>query len=364
MVVCERCVMDSTAIDFVTSDLGCNFCDDFSSKFSIGSELSQRQSIENLLVSVERSRSKNYDCIVGVSGGVDSSYVLYLVVKAGLRPLAVHLDNGWNSELAVSNINNLIESLGVDLYTHVIDWEENKNLQRSFFAADVVDIEMLMDNAMLRLNYSAAKKFGLRYILSGSNSATEGMRMPRNWNWLKFDAANIKSIHKRFGNLPIKTHKLTSISGFIWNEYFRKVKWIPFLDYYDYVKEDALAILERECGYKRYPYKHYESVFTRFYQGYILPKKFGIDKRKLHLSTLIVSGQMTRDEALELLSQDPYPNQDQLRSDYEFVLDKLGFTEAEFAHYLSRPRVEHDHYRSYRWVWDMLVKLRKKLVKA
>jgi N-acetyl sugar amidotransferase len=358
--------MDESAVDIVFDAEGvCNYCRDFEKKWRTGtSEVPHAQvSCERLVRAIKNSRKgAKYDCVIGVSGGVDSSYVLYLAKKSGLNPLAVHLDNGWNSELAVHNINSLVTSLDVDLYTHVIDWEENRDLQRSFLSANVIDIEMLMDNAMLALNYQVAREVGTRWILSGSNTATEGMAMPKNWNWLKFDSKNIRAIHKRFGTVPIKTHKLISVPGFLYNRYIRRIDWLPFLDYFDYRKQDALDILQREVGYKPYPYKHYESVFTRFYQGYILPKKFGVDKRRLHLSTLIMTGQMTREIAVVHLASSPYPDQEQMKSDYDFVLKKLGFSVQEFAAYISEPPVPHSHYPSERWLWDGLSALRRRIL--
>jgi len=283
---------------------------------------------------------------VGVSGGVDSSYALYLAVKSGLRPLAVHLDNGWNSELAVHNIATLVRTLGVDLYTHVIRWEENRDLQRAFMAAHVIDIEMLMDSAMLATNFRAARKFGVRFILSGSNSTTEGMVMPAGWNHHKWDARNARAIHGRFGTRRVPSHPLYSLREMFLDRHVRRIRWLSFLDYFDYRKADAVELLQRELGYKPYPYKHYESVFTRFYQGEILPRKFGVDKRRLHLSALVVSGQMTRGEALAMLDAPPYPDAAQLREDREFVGKKLGYSPEEMETYLAAPPVPHSAYPS------------------
>ncbi len=350
--------MDETAqpIKFNTNGQ-CNYCEDF----LVGHRLSNSNnkiSREKFLEKVKQSGSKrDYDCIVGVSGGLDSSYALVLAVKSGLRPLAVHLDNGWNSDLAVTNINNLVSRLNVDLYTQVIDWEENKDLQKSFIKANVVDIELLMDNAMLSLNYRLASKYGLKFILSGSNTATEGVRMPESWNWLKFDAKNIRAIHKKYGTKKIKTHKLISVSSFFYYRFLCKIDWVPFLDYYEYRKDDALKLLEEEYDYRRYPYKHYESVFTRFYQGHILPNKFKIDKRKLHLSNLILTDQLSRSKALELLSEDPYPSNEQFKTDFNFVLKKFEMSEDEFEHYLSEPRVEHSKFPNSKKTWDQLKKI-------
>lgn len=346
--VCTRCVMDPSASDITFDAAGvCSYCTDFLARLEkIRRSVGESQArVDDFIARVKaEGRGKDYDCIVGVSGGVDSSYALLLAVERGLRPLAVHLDNGWNSELATHNITNLVTGLGVDLYTHVIDWEENRDLQRSFFAAHVVDIELLMDNAMYALNYKQAAKQGLRWILGGTNLATEGMHMPPGWNHYKFDERNIRRIQARFGTHRIKTHPLMSTTDYLWWEYVRHVRWVSFLDYFPYDKFQALDRLQKECGYKPYPYKHYESVFTRFYQAYILPRKFGCDKRRTHLATLVASGQMTRADAMAMLETPPYPDPQQEKDDREFVIKKLGFTDETFGAYMQAPPVPHASY--------------------
>lgn len=361
--VCTRCVMDTSAPQIVFDANGvCNYCKEFLAKVQSAKAVAadHRAHREELLQRIRADgRGKDYDCVVGVSGGVDSSYVLYLAVRHGLRPLAVHLDNGWNSELAAHNIANLVRRLDVDLYTHVINWQENRELQLSFFKAHVVDIELLMDNAMLALNYQQAAKYGLHHVLSGNNLATEGMRMPEGWYHFKFDVRNIRGIQRRFGRMPIKTHPLMSTVDFVWYEFVRRIKRVPFLDYFPYNKSDALQTLEHEVDYKPYPYKHYESVFTRFYQAYILPRKFGIDKRRVHLSSLIISGQMTREQALELLATPPYPDPRQEAQDRTFVLKKLGFSEEAFEQYMRTPGVPHARYGSELWFNNLLLRVYK-----
>lgn len=363
--VCTRCVMDTTAADIVFDDRGvCNYCKAFEDKLQTARarSLASPDRRERFIASVKAAgQGHDYDCVVGVSGGVDSSYALYLTVKHGLRPLAVHLDNGWNSELATHNIANLVRRLNIDLFTHVIDWEENRDLQRSFFAANVADIELLMDNAMYALNYQQASARGIRWILAGTNLATEGMAMPPGWNHYKFDEKNIRAIQRRFGTMPIKTHPLMSTVDYIWYEYARRIRWISLLDYFCYEKATALETLRRECDYKPYPYKHYESVFTRFYQGYILPRKFGYDKRRGHLAALIVTGQMTRDAALETLKESPYPDTAQEQQDRIFVMKKLGFNEEEFSKYMSAPPVSHDVYGSEEPVYRALLKVNQRV---
>lgn len=363
--VCTRCVMDTTATDIVFDEHGiCNYCKAFEARLraAVTKGVATDARRERFIAEVKAAgKGHDYDCVVGVSGGVDSSYALYLTVKHGLRPLAIHLDNGWNSELATHNIADLVSRLRVDLHTHVIDWEENRDLQRSFFAANVVDIELLMDNAMYALNYQQAAAHGTRWILAGTNMATEGVAMPSGWNHYKFDARNIRAIQRRFGAVPIKTHPLISTLDFVWYEYVRRIRWVSFLDYFPYDKFQALDILQRDCDYKPYPYKHYESVFTRFYQGYILPRKFGYDKRRGHLTALVVTGQMTRDAALQMLEHSPYPDAGQEQQDRAFVMKKLGFSEGQFAAYMSAPAIAHAVYGSEEPLYRALLKINNAL---
>lgn len=364
--ICTRCVMDTTAPDIEFDDEGvCNFCKDYEERCNhvvFEDHDSKSAKRKALIEKIKKDGiGKEYDCIVGVSGGVDSSYVLHLAIQEGLRPLAVHMDNNWNSELAVNNINNLITSLGVDLYTHVIDWEEYRELMQSFFDADVIDLELLYDNAMTAVNYNLARKYGIKYLLSGSNLATEGIKMPQGWNWIKTDARNIRAIAKT-RNVKIKTFPIISTLEFVINRVIRKIQWVSILDLYDYNKEDALALLEQNYGYKRYPYKHYESIFTRFYQGYILPEKFGVDKRKLHLSTLIMSKQITRDQAVEALKDNPYPEIDKLEEDKEYFLKKMKWNVTKLGIYISKPEVNHIAFSSEYIIWQFFRKIKRKFL--
>lgn len=363
--ICSRCIMDTSAPEIsFDAEERCNFCSEFLKRMAAGGGFfeKKRQELPGLIAAIkQQGRGKPYDCIVGVSGGVDSSYALYLAKQQGLRPLAVHLDNGWNSELAVKNIESLIRKLDVDLHTHVIEWRENRDLQISFFKAGVIDIELLMDNAMLKLNYEQAADRGVHHILAGTNQATEGIRMPASWNHFKLDAVNIRAIQRRFGTRPIRTHPLMGVTDFLRFKYAAKVEWLSFLDYVNYDKQAALDVLVQEIGYRPYPYKHYESVFTRFYQGYILIRKFGVDKRRVHLSTLICSGQMSREAALEKVAEPAYPDPVQLATDRAFVLKKLGFSEAWFEDYLAAPGEPHAAFPSTRKAYDLLISLNRRL---
>lgn len=350
---CSYCVMDGSASDIEFDNLGrCGYCKELEAKLSSSGSMwlaseDRAEALRSLASKIKsQGKGKPYDCVIGVSGGVDSSWVLVEAVKLGLRPLAVHMDNGWNSNLAVSNISNLLDELGLDLFSYVIDWEEYKALMNAFFESDVIDIELLYDNALHEVCYSQARKYGLKTILSGSNISTEGIRMPPGWAWIsKWDGRNIKAIAKNFG-AEVRRFPLFTTWRWIIYTYVFRVRWVPFLDYLDYRKEAALETLESQYGYQRYPYKHYESVFTRFYQGYILPKKFNVDKRRVHLSGLIVTGQMTREIALDLLKSDPYVDEFELNRDKDYFLTKMGWEESKLMDYLARPGVPHERYGS------------------
>ncbi|QSX36031.1 N-acetyl sugar amidotransferase [Shewanella sedimentimangrovi] len=338
--------MNSNVPEFVITEDGCNFCDAMvnANKRELLTDRERNSFIESVKFS---GKSKPYDCIIGLSGGLDSSYALHLAVNAGLRPLAVHMDNGWNSELAQNNIANLVSALGVDLYTHVIDWDEYREMMQSFFDADVLDIELLYDNAMLAVNYQLAKKYNLKYILAGTNNATEGIPMPKGWNWYKYDKKNIQSIGSKLGNkLSDKSFPYISTLDRVIFRQFYKINWVSFLDYFQYNKETAKELLVENYKYKPYPYKHYESVFTRFYQGYILPEKFKVDKRLPHLSALVVNGQISRAEGIELLKTSPYPSERELQLDKDYFLKKMGWNEKHLEEYLKRPEVSHNAYDS------------------
>ena len=342
----------------------CSYCTEFLARWNARDSAGAPRRKAALAAFVEgvraRGKGRPYDCIVGVSGGVDSSWVLVNAVRMGLRPLAVHMDNGWNSELAQNNIANLVRGLGVDLYTHVIDWPEYRGLMQAFFDADVIDVELLYDNAMLAVNCRQAMRLGTRYILSGTNNATEVMRMPAEWSWCKLDKRNIKALGATEG-IRLRTFPAIGTLGYVWYTAVRRLRWVWFLDYLDYNKSAALAELQSACGYKPYPYKHYESVFTRFYQGYILPQKFGVDKRRLHFSSMIVSGQMTREQALEGLEGIPYPSEDALEADKTYFVKKMGWTRSQLDDYIQRPPRPHTNHASESRLFEACVRARKLL---
>jgi N-acetyl sugar amidotransferase len=351
--------MDTSAPDIEFGPDGiCNYCTEYLQNIDrvlahSPEELEARRTA--FLKEVKAAgRGKRYDCVMGVSGGADSSWAVFQACKLGLRPLAVHMDNGWDSELAQENIENLVRKLGVDLYTHVIDWDEYRDLQQAFFDADVVDIELLYDNAMLAVNYQQAAANRVKHILAGSNWVTEGMRMPAGWAIAnKYDKKNMFSIWRTFGDgRRLKTFPALGIFEYLYYVDFKRIRWVYFLDFFEYHKPRAMAELEREIGFRPYPYKHYESVFTRFYQGHILPEKFGADKRRVHLSTLVAAGQMERDEALKLLNGIPYPSQEDLEADIQYFLKKMGWSRSQLDDYLNRPEKPHELYGTEQPLWN------------
>jgi N-acetyl sugar amidotransferase len=292
----------------------------------------------------EKGKGKPYDCLIGLSGGVDSTYVALIAKELGLRPLAVHLDNGWNSELAVMNVENVIKKLGFDLFTLVVNWEEFKDIQLAYLRASVVDIEVVSDHAIFATMYKLAKEKNIGYIISGTNVVTEHI-MPPSWLYQKMDFTNLKDIHDRYGKRKIKTYPTFDFKKYVYYSAFLKLTPVSILNYLPYNKKEVKERITKELDWRDYGGKHYESIFTKFYQAYILPYKFHIDKRKAHLSTLICSGQITRDEALMELEKPVY-DPEELETDKEYVLKKFGLTEREFEDIMQAPVQQHSVFKS------------------
>ena len=287
-----------------------------------------------------------------MSGGVDSTTVAYTAKKLGLRPLAVHFDNGWDSELAVDNIKKTLDVLGIELFTHVVDWDEFRDLQLAFLKASVPNAEIPSDHGITATLFHAARRFNARFILSGSNLATEGI-MPLAWGHYNQDLRHIEAIHRRFAAVPLQTFPRLSIPDYLRDVFVRKIRQIPFLNYVDYRKDVSKDLLGRELGWRDYGGKHYESIWTRFFQGYYLPTKFGFDKRKAHFSSLVCSGAMTRDEALAALEQ-PIYDPALLTQDRQFVLKKFGLSEAQFQALMAEPPRRHEEYPNHVFLFDTL----------
>jgi N-acetyl sugar amidotransferase len=299
--------------------------------------------LKKVVEDIKRSgEGKPYDCVVGVSGGRDSTYSLLTAVRLGLRPLAVHFDNGWNSEIAVSNIKNATDKLGVELHTVVADWEEFKDLQISFLKASVPDADVPTDYAIYSVLYDAANKEGLKYIINGHSFRTEGTS-PISWTYM--DGRYLKSVHKRFGKIKkIRSFPIMSMAKLLYLVFVKGIKEVRLMEFIDYRKKEVDAVLEKEVGWKYYGGHHHESVYTNFFQSYYLPKKFNIDKRKTENSALVLSGQMTRKRALEEVSSTPYEYEKEI---VNYAINKLGLTPDEFDRILKAERKSFQDYPTY-----------------
>ncbi|GJM33476.1 MAG: LPS biosynthesis protein WbpG [Saprospiraceae bacterium] len=304
----------------------CNYCYEYreKEKIRILPTPEQKKTLSTIVSKIKAAgEGKQYDCIIGVSGGVDSTFTAYYVKKKlGLRPLAVHFDNGWNSELAVHNIQKVLDILEIDLYTYVVNWDEFKDLQLSFLKASTPDGEIPTDHAILATLYRVAGKYGIKYIISGNNFKTEGI-MPRLWAYGHIDWKYIRSIHKQFGHKQLKTFPHFTLLKFLWYTMIKRVRMVSVLNYMDYDKDEAMSVLTEKLNWQYYGGKHYESNYTKFYQGIVLPQKFKIDKRKLHLSALILSGQISRSKALDELKKPIYPL-GKVGEDTEYLIKKFG----------------------------------------
>jgi N-acetyl sugar amidotransferase len=353
--VCRKCVMDSESDELITFNKQgvCNYCTNYDIEISkLGTDEEKHSFITQKIFEIKTSnKNKNYDCILGVSGGVDSTFLAYWCKQNALNPLVVHFDNGWNSELASKNIENICTILGFELNTFVINWAEFKELQLSYLKAGVIDIEALTDHAIYATLVNYAKKYKIKYIISGFNLVTEGI-MPKEWVYDKLDWNNIKDIYKNFGNRKkIKSFPHLTFLQKLYNYWFLKLDKIQVLNYIKYNKQEAKNLITKELKWVDYVGKHYESVFTKFYQSYILPVKFNIDKRKPHLSTLICSGQITREKALEELKTPSY-NNSTIDDDKSYIAKKLGITINEFDALMKQTPKLHSDFKTEKKLWE------------
>lgn len=363
--ICTRCVMDSIVEEIKFDENGvCNFCHYFDK--NVRSTLQQSQSDKNgkllqkiIKIIKNNSKGKKYDCVLGLSGGLDSSYLAYLAVNQGLHFLAVHVDTGWNSKISEYNVKNVVDKLGLDLEIFSIDWEEMRDLQLAFYKASIKNCEIPQDHAFLAALYQIANKYKIQYILLGTNLATESI-LPKSWGHSAADLVYFNAINKRFGNGKLQRYPTLNF----WQRYFycfliKGIREVCLLNYTSYTKATVKDILIQKIGWQDYGYKHFESVLTRFFQGYYLPTKFGIDKRRAHLSSLILSKQLTREEALEELKKQIYSTE-QLQKDKKYISEKLGITLDEWEKILSLPPRNDEEFPSS----DMLFKIKKIFVKA
>jgi N-acetyl sugar amidotransferase len=284
-------------------------------------------------------QNREFDCILGLSGGVDSSYMLHLAVKEfGLKPLVFHVDGGWNSELAVHNIHVLVDKLGLDLFTEVINWEEMRDFQLAWFKSGVPHIDIPQDHAFIATLYNFAAKYKIKYILNGGNISTECVRNPMEFFYYGTDMLQIREIIRRYCTVEMQTYPFSSIYRHkIYLRWLRGITVVRPLNYRPYIKADALNMLEQEYGWKPYPQKHFESRFTRFYESFWLPKRFGFDTRRVQFSSLILTGQMSREEALNRLEQPAY-DPETIDHEFEYIATKLRISVDELQHYLTMPK--------------------------
>jgi N-acetyl sugar amidotransferase len=350
--VCRQCLMDTSDPEITFDDDGiCSHCHGYRRRMREDMPAGDRRThLEEVVARIRKAGTgRPYDCVIGVSGGVDSTYVAWLCRKElGLRPLAVHLDNGWNTELAVQNIETVLRRLEIDLYTHVIDWEEFRDIQAAYLKSGIANWEMPTDHAIRALLYREAARRGIKYIVTGSNLATEAV-MPSSWMADNVDLRLLNSIHRRFGKRKLTSFPRLSLKRLAWYTFARGIRQIPILNYVDYQKARAIELLEKELGWRPYEFKHGESLFTRFFQRHYLPAKFGYDKRKPHLSNLILSGQMTRDEGLAELNK-PLYYPDELDRDIAYVAKKLELTRNELEEHLRGERRSDDDYPNSKWI--------------
>lgn len=345
--VCTRTVMDNTDPDIVFDEAGvCNWWHDYHRLLAAQPDAAQRERLlaDSIAAIKQAGQGQDYDCLLGLSGGVDSSYMAHLAKEWGLRPLVLHFDNGWNDELAVANIEVIVKKLDFRLQTFVMNWPEMRDLQRAYFKAGVIDLDVPTDHMIFGALHKIANQHNIKYILSGNNFATEWL-LPRAWYYPKFDLVNLLAIHKRFGERPLKDLPKLGVWQRLYYQKVRQITDIRILELVPYSKTAAKDFLIKEFGWQDYGGKHYESVFTRFYQGYILPTRFGVDKRKAHLSNLILNGEITRDQAVAELAQ-PTDDPDRQMADKRYVAKKLGWSEAEFDAILALPAVRQETYGS------------------
>lgn len=360
--ICSNCVMDTSDSRITFDARGvCDHCLTFERSIlpNWHTDARGREQLERKVAEIKREGvGKDFDCIIGMSGGIDSSYLTYVArEQLGLRPLVFHVDAGWNSQEAVNNIERLVDKLGLDLFTEVIDWEEMRDLQLAFFKSGVPHIDTPQDHAFFATMYEFADRYRVRFILTGANYSTECVRNPIEWMYYQSDSVQLRDIHRRFGTRPLVKFPTTNILWHkVWLRYVRRVEVVTPLNFVPYRKAEAMKFLEQEFGWQPYPQKHFESRFTKFYEGYWLPKKFGYDTRRVQFSSLILTRQMTREEALAKLEQPPYDPRIAAQ-DFEFVATKLGITVAELQSYMEQPNKSFRDYRSQQSVYAIGARL-------
>lgn len=360
--ICTNCIMDTSDSGIVFDDQGrCDYCNNYYNNIVPNWHPNERGERE-IMAQVEQikrdGKGRDHDCLIGLSGGVDSSYVTYIAKeKFGLRPLLYHVDAGWNSQQAVNNIEKLVDGLDLDLFTEVVDWPEMRDLQLAFFKANVPHLDTPQDHAFFAGLYNFAAKNNVKYILTGANYSTECVREPLEWHYHASDLRQLKDIHRRFGTRPLKKFPLAGIFKFkIWYRFAKGVRVVKPLNSIPFHKEEAMQELVEKFGWQKYAHKHYESRFTRFYESYWLPTKFGYDKRRAHFSSLILTGQLSREDALAKIAIPAYdPNT--IAEDFEYIATKLGITVDELRSYHEGPKKTFRDYKNDMTLMDLGAKV-------
>jgi len=364
--ICTNCVMDISDTKIVFDEKGvCDHCNDFHENVKPNwhtDETGKKQLATIVNKIKEDGKGRDFDCIMGMSGGADSSYMLHLVVKEfGLRPLVFHVDGGWNSELAVKNIEVMVDALGLDLYTEVINWEEMKDFQLALFKSGLPGIDLAQDHAFVATLYNFADKYKIGYILNGGNISTECVRNPLEFFYYGTDMALINDIISRYCTTKMEQYPFSSIFRHkFYLHYIKKIQMVKPLNYMPYIKAYAMNFLKETYGWQPYPQKHFESRFTRFFEGYWLPQKFGFDTRRVQYSSLILTNQMSREEAIEKLKI-PVMDENTIRNEFEYIATKLGITVDELKGYFDAPNKSHKDYKNQEWMFNLGAKVMRLL---
>ena len=364
--ICTRCIMDNQSDPLITfNEKGvCKHClayDEHIRSLPKTDEEKEKKFNELIHKMKEDGKGKEYDCVIGISGGVDSAYLVYIAKKAGLRILAVHVDAGWNSDVAVENIKKLCSKLEIELHTIVVDWNTMKELQRAYMFSGLPNLDVPQDHAFLAGTYKFAKKHGINYMLNGSNFATEGI-LPSNYGYSAIDLTNIKDVYKKCGRGKVSLRKYPKMDLLTYSlMYIGKTRRINLLNYVTYSKKMAIEILHKEFDWNYYGGKHFESRFTKFFQSYYLPRKFGYEKKRAHISSLIVGGEITRDQGLADMADDSAYPENKMLEDRDYILKKLDISLDEWEQIMSAPNKSEDDYKNNKVLLNRMMNLKKML---